>query len=86
MSKDDFNKLTPAGPTPEEAVPAFLTANPQLAYTAVDIAQTLTPQSLADDPFAIRVTGILLNLVTRKAAVARWRETETGPEYFYTVP
>ena len=86
MSKDEFNKLNPAGPTPEEAVLAFLTANPQSAYTAVEIAQTLNPQSLADDPFAIRVTGILLNLVTRKAAVARWRQTETGPEYFFTLP
>ena len=86
MSKDEFNKLHPPGPTPEEAVLAFLTANPQSAYTAIEIAQTLNPQLLTDDPSAIRVTGILLNLVTRKAAVARMRATESGPEYFYTVP
>jgi hypothetical protein len=86
MSRDEFNKLKPPGPTPEEAVLAFLTASPQSAYTAVEIAQTLTPQSSRDDPFALRVTEILLDLVTRKAAVARWRLTDSGPEYFYTVP
>ena len=86
ISRDEFNKLNPPGPTPEEAVLAFLSANPQLAYTAVEIAQTLAPQSSRDDPFALRVTEIMLDLVTRKAAVAKWRRTESGPEYFYTVP
>jgi len=86
LSKDEFNKLNPPGPTPEEAVLAFLTANSQSAYTAIEIAQTINPQLLTDDPSAMRITGILLNLVTRKAAVARLRVDESGPEYFYTVP
>jgi hypothetical protein len=86
ISRDEFNKLNQRLQTPEEAVLAFLTANSQLAFTAVEISMKLDPQSSLDDPIARRVTVILQNLLTRKTVVGRWQQTGSGPEYFYTVP
>jgi hypothetical protein len=86
ISKDEFNKLNQRAPTPEEAVLAFLNANPQLAFTAVEISLKLDPQSSLDDPLALRITAALQNLLTRKAVVGKWRQTPSGAEYFFTVP
>jgi hypothetical protein len=86
ISKDEFNNLNQRGPTLEEAVLAFLHANPQLAYTAIEIALKLDPQSSFRDPYGLQVTAVLENLLTRKAVVGKWRQTDRGPEYFFTVP
>ncbi|MGD0424095.1 MAG: hypothetical protein ABSA92_11645 [Candidatus Bathyarchaeia archaeon] len=86
ISRDEFNKLNQRHPTAEERVLVFLQTNPNSAYTAVEIALALNPQSSLDDPFATQVTAILANLLTRKAAVAKWQQTSSGPEYYFTVP
>jgi len=86
ISRDEFDKLNQRHPTGEERVLAFLQANPNSAYTAVEISLALNPQSSLDDPFATQVTMILENLLTRRAAVAKWQQTPSGPEYYFTVP
>ena len=89
IPRNEFEKLKAIGPTLEEEVLDFLSKNRQSAYTSIEIVQRLFPTAVIEpinDPNVERVNVAVENLLTRKAVVAKKRETSTRPEYYFTTP
>lgn len=89
IPRNEFKKLKAIGPTLEEEVLDFLRKNRQSAYTSIEIVQRLFPTAMVEpinDPNVERVNVAVENLLTRKAVVAKKRETSTRPDYYFTTP
>ena len=73
-------------PTLEEQVIAFLRKNSQLAYTPMEVTLGIDPNALIRHPDADRVIHATLEgLRAKKAVVGKFRDSHTGPEYYYAV-
>lgn len=87
ISRTDFMKLGPVGPTLERTVRVFLEQHHDYAYTPKEIATTHFQADVLRSPnFPEIIRGALENLRARDLVLARFDEAPNSPDVYYAAP